>query len=169
MLGLDASRMTDSARRILEQIGARASDRGLHVVDSASIVWLALFSLLLWERKVGRMALERIGVNAFELARSVDALLEAKVEEHPVVYDQRQGIAVHAKTGEPHEHSDIRALLEPLLKQAENEASDLGHNYIGSEHLALAIVRLADPSLAALLQEPRSSSSGPWRGSRRTP
>jgi hypothetical protein len=45
--------ITDSAQRILEQIPTRASDRGLHVVDSGSIVMLALWSLLCWERKIG--------------------------------------------------------------------------------------------------------------------
>ena len=35
-----------------------ATDRGLHVVDGSSIDLLALSSLLLWERNVGRVALE---------------------------------------------------------------------------------------------------------------
>jgi len=29
----------------------------------------------------------------------------------------------------------------------------MGNNYVGSEHLVLAIVRLADPTLSGLLQQ----------------
>jgi len=148
-----ARRITDSAQRILKQIPSRASDRGLHVVDYSSIVQLALWSLLLWERKVGRVALERSGVDPFELARGLDRLLTEKAREHPVAYDQRRGRLVLDKTGEPYEPWDFHALVEPLLQQAEHEALELGHSYVGSEHLVLAIVRIADPLLSALLQQ----------------
>jgi hypothetical protein len=37
-------RITDSAQNILKQISSRAAERGLHVVDDASIVILALES-----------------------------------------------------------------------------------------------------------------------------
>ena len=53
-------RITDSAQNILKHIPSRAAERGLHVVDDASIVMLALWSLLLWERKMGWRA-GRIG------------------------------------------------------------------------------------------------------------
>jgi ATP-dependent Clp protease ATP-binding subunit ClpA len=148
-----ARHITDSAKCILKQIPSRASDRGLHVVDGSSIVLLALWSLLLWERKVGRVALERTGVDPFELARGLDVLLTEKAREHPVAYDRRQEILVMVKTGEPYVGWDFQALLEPLLQQAEHEALELGHNYLGSEHLALAIVRNANSSLSALLQQ----------------
>lgn len=44
-------RITDSAGRILNQMSARAIDRGLvvRVADPASIVMLALWSVLLWD------------------------------------------------------------------------------------------------------------------------
>ena len=58
-------RITDEARHILEQIPSRAADRGLHVVDGTSIVMLALWSVLLWERKVGLVAPEQSGVDRF--------------------------------------------------------------------------------------------------------
>src|ERR1700741_1954068 len=96
-----AGRITDFAQRILGLMTDRARDRALYVLDDSSIIMMALWSLLLWERKVGRVALEKLGVDPFELARGLDDLLEAKVREHPVVYDQRKGIAVLAKTGEP--------------------------------------------------------------------
>jgi ATP-dependent Clp protease ATP-binding subunit ClpA len=148
-----ARHITDSAQRILKQIPSRASDRGLHVVDGSSIVYLALWSLLLWERKVGRVALERIGVDPFELARGLDGLLTQKSREHPVAYDQRREMLVMLKTGEPYQPWDFHGLLEPLLQQAEHEALELGHNYVGSEHVVLAVVRIADSSLSTLLRQ----------------
>jgi hypothetical protein len=144
-------RPTTSAVDLLDQIPRRASERGLHVVDGASIVMLALWSVLLWERKVGLVALEQSGVNRFDLARGVDSLLEEKGLEHPVVGDRQQGVLVMAKTRQPYEGWDLATLLEPLFGAAENEAKQLGNDYIGSEHLVLAILRVSDPSLAALL------------------
>src|SRR2546422_909437 len=93
-----ARHITDSAQRILKQIPSRASDRGLHIVDRSSIVMMALWSLLLWERKVGRVALERMGVDPFDLARAVDRLLDEKAREHSVAYDSQSQQVVLVKT-----------------------------------------------------------------------
>ncbi|OWK45109.1 Clp protease N-terminal domain-containing protein [Fimbriiglobus ruber] len=145
--------ITDSARRILESIQYRADDRGLYVVDTAFITTLVLWSLLLWERKVGRVALERMSIDPFDLAREVDRLLTEKAKEHPVVYDPRDQRLVFAKTGAPYQRWDLETVLEPLLQQAEHEALALGHNYVGSEHLLLAVVQQADAGLTGLLRE----------------
>jgi hypothetical protein len=144
-------RLTSSAINLLEQIPGRSMERGLNVVDGESILMLALWSILLWERKIGLVALERSGVNRFDLARGVDNLLAEKGLEHPVVYDRRQGLLVMAKTGEPYEFWDFASLLEPMLSAAEHESKELGHNRIGSEHLVLSILRVSDPGLAGLL------------------
>jgi len=144
--------VTDSAKKILEQIPDRAAERGLNVVDPSYIVMMTLWSLLLWERKVGRVALERAGIDIYDLARALDGLLEEKEAGNPVAVNQ-QGACVLVKTGEPYHYWDFEALLEPLLRQAEHEALALGHNYVGSEHLVLAIIRLADPLLTELLQK----------------
>ncbi len=148
-----ARHVTDSAQNILGQICSRANDRGLLVVEGSTIIALTLWSILLWERKVGRVALERSGVDRFELARGLDLFLDEKEQENPVAFDQRRGILVLVKTRERYQSWDFDALLEPLLQQAEHEALDLGHDYVGSEHLVLAIIRMADPPLVALLQQ----------------
>ena len=70
-----------------------------------------------------------------------------------MAYDQKRGLLVLVNTGEPCQPWDFAALLEPLLQQAEHEARELGHNYVGSEHLVLAISASATPPLADLLQE----------------
>jgi ATP-dependent Clp protease ATP-binding subunit ClpA len=146
-----ARHITDATRRILEQIPARASDRGLHVVDGSSVVVIALWSLLLWERKVGRVALDRMGVDSFDLARAVDRLLDGKADEHPVAYDLGRPQVILLKSGEPYKDWGFDALLEPLLQRAEHEAMALGHAYVGTEHLLLAIIREASPPLSEML------------------
>jgi ATP-dependent Clp protease ATP-binding subunit ClpA len=148
-----ARHITDSAQRILEQVPSRATDRGLHVVDQSSINLLVLWSLLLWERKVGRVALEKVGIDPFELARSIDHLLTEKADEHPVAFDPQRRILFLVKTGAAYHRWDFEAVVEPLLQYAEHEALELGHNYVGSEHLVLAMARGFDPQLLALLQQ----------------
>src|SRR5262249_16759116 len=143
--------ITDSAQRILAQIRPRAGDRGMHVADHEAIVMLALWSVLLWERKVGRVALEYLGVDHYSLLRDLEPLLDQKAGENPVAV--RQGVPVLVKSGEPYRGWDLDGLLEPLLRQAEQEARALGHDWVGSEHLLLAITQLADPTLAAVLQK----------------
>jgi hypothetical protein len=46
---------------------------------------------------------------------------------------------------------DVRTLLEPLLAAAEHQSLALGHNYVGSEHLLLAIIQRACPRLRDVL------------------
>jgi hypothetical protein len=144
--------LTDAAQRILKQVPDRADDCGLEVVDDTTIVMMALWSLLLGGRKVGRGALEQMGVDRFDLARELGGLLDQKGDETPVAYDPKRQQLWLVKTGEPYRGWDFEGLLEPLLREAEHEALGLGHKYVGSEHLLLAIVRLADPALSELLR-----------------
>jgi ATP-dependent Clp protease ATP-binding subunit ClpA len=146
-------RITSSAQSILKQIPSRACDRGLHIVDGTSIRMLALWSVLLWERKVGLLALERSGADRFDLARGLDRLREENASEHPVAYDEQRGVPLRVKPHPAYGTWDFEALLEPLLHEAQHEASELGHDYVGSEHLVLAIVHRADPELRTLLQQ----------------
>ena len=163
---------TDSLQHILKQIPLRALDRGLglSIADHASIAMLALWSVLLWEHKVGLIALEQAGVERFNLVRDLDRLLREKQSELPDVRDgqytfqhgEHQRVVV-GNTGETYHYWDSEALLEPLLRQAEHEVQELGHNYVGSEHLVLAIVQLADPTLTTLLHQ-HGVSHGKVRG-----
>jgi ATP-dependent Clp protease ATP-binding subunit ClpA len=146
-------RLTDSAQHILAQIPSRAHDRGLLAVDSECIAMLALWSVLLWERKVGLVAIEQSGVDRFDLVRGLDRLLAEKSSENPVAYDKERNAIVFVKTQLPYDGWDFDDLLEPLLRQAEHEARELRHDYVGSEHLVLAILRVADPVLSVLLKQ----------------
>jgi hypothetical protein len=94
--------------------------------------------------KVGLIALERLGVDIDALARDVDrGLSEACADHGRPIGPPESGRRVVVVDGE--------TPLQPLLLAAENEALGLGHNWVGSEHLLLAIVRLASPQLGELL------------------
>ena len=117
--------------------------------------------MLLWERKVGLVSLEKAGGNRFELILGVDRLLDERASELPAAYEsqhakncdnQRITIAL-PKHDRPFVRWDSDELMEPLLDEAQQQATQLGHNYIGSEHLVLTIVKLADPRLSALLRD----------------
>jgi ATP-dependent Clp protease ATP-binding subunit ClpA len=146
-------RLTDSAQHILAQIPSRAHDRGLLAVDRACIAMLALWSLLLWEHKVGLVAIEQAGVDRFHLVRELDRLLVEKSLENRVGYDKERNNFVFVKTQSAYDGWNFADLLEPLLRQAEHEAKELGHEYVGSEHLVLAILQVADPVFNALLKQ----------------
>ena len=141
-----AEHFTDSARCILELIPAVAGSRWHHIADPSSIVMMSLWFLLLWQRKIGRVALEEVGVEPYDLARDLDQCLEQKALANPGIV-MRRGTIVYVRP------VDFDALLEPLIRQSEHEAIELGHNYVGSEHLVLAMIRLADPELLGFLQK----------------
>lgn len=138
---LAARHFTTSAIHIIEQMLPRAADRSISTeITEQTILMQALWSVLRWERKVGLVALDRIGVDTDALARDVDReLLKLRT----------------LSSGHCSLVMDIETSIIPLLAAAEHEALELGHNWVGSEHLLLAIVRLADPSLCEVLERHR--------------
>ena len=148
---LEERQFTDSARLIVENAPHRASERGLHHVDPSSYVALLLWTLTRWERKVGLMALETMGVDLDQLARDLDGDLTRRAVEHPIVFDTRSGSLVYKNTGEAYVGWDHDAIAQPLLAQAEREARKMGHDYVGTEHLLLAMINAADPELKRVL------------------
>jgi hypothetical protein len=151
---LAARHFTTSAIHIVEQLWPRAADRGVSAgITQQTVLMLALWSVLQWERKVGLVALERMGVETEALARDVDRALDMACAE------------VRQRTGPPELQIlpsgqraivvDFRIPLALLLAEAEHEALGLGHDWVGSEHLVLAIVRLAEPRLCAVLERHR--------------
>jgi hypothetical protein len=127
---------TQDFQRIVKLIPSRIADRGLRAVDSSTIVRMALRSLLLWEPTNGHLMLERLGIDPFDLARSVDKLLDEKPRGCP---------AASADW-------DFDTLVEPLIRQSIHEARECRRSVVGVEQLLLAIVRVADPALSSLLQ-----------------
>lgn len=148
--------LTDCARQILDQIPRRAWARGLFRADESTARTLYLWALIRWERKLGLVALEQMKVDLHSLADALDARLCGIAAN--VHADIAKG-PIWASTGKPVEfewstdHSP--AEFEILVQQAQSEAQQMGHDYIGSEHLLLAVIRLADLELGQILSKHR--------------
>jgi ATP-dependent Clp protease ATP-binding subunit ClpA len=148
---LSARHFTDAAQRVVEHIKDRALDRGMisGELTEATTGMLALLSMLRWERKVGRAALERMGVSLDALARELDAAIDEEGRE------ARRPGGPRFETlpsGARAVFVDTQTPRRPLLDQAEHEALSLGHNWVGTEHLLLAAVRQACPRLQDTLR-----------------
>jgi hypothetical protein len=159
---LFARHFTTSAVHIVEQLWPRAADRGMaEEVTEQTVPMLALWSILRWERKPGLAALEQMGVEVDALARDVDRALDAACEEFGRVNGPRQFQTL--PSGQRVTVVDFRAPLAPLLAEAEHEALGLGHTWVGSEHLLLAAIRVADARLREVLDRHRIGYDGARR------
>jgi ATP-dependent Clp protease ATP-binding subunit ClpA len=148
---LSARNFTASAVHIVEQLYARAADRRMSSqATEQSVNMLALLAILRWERKVGLVALERMGVDTDALARTVDQALstlcadirkEAGPPEYQTLPSGQRAVVV-----------DFDTPLAPLLTTAETEALGMDHEYVGTEHLMLATIRRACPRLREVLE-----------------
>lgn len=144
---------TDSVRRIAQQIPLRAHERGLWSVDAFSIIPLALWTLVQGEKKVGLVALDTLGVDLEALVRGLDSLLNKDSAANPIAVNERN-VLVFKSTGQPVPPivRTADSLLDPLLSRAEEESRALKHDWVGTEHLLLAIISTADAELSSLLQ-----------------
>ena len=148
---LAARHFTTCAVHIVEQLWPRAGDRSMVTeLTEETVPMLCLWTLLRWERKVGLVALDRTGVDLNALAHDVDEALDAACAD----IEKQAGPRKFQTLAFGHGSIiiDDRKPLIPLLAEAEHESVGLGHTWVGSEHLLLAIIKLADPRLRALLE-----------------
>ena len=148
---LEERQFTDSARLIVRQAGSRAQNRGFDHVDASSYAVLLLWTMIRWERKIGLVALETMGVDLEMLAREIDEILTRRADEHPVAFDPRTNSFVYEKTGEAFFGWDYDVIAIPLFDQAAQAARKIHHDYVGTEHLLLAVISAADPELKQVL------------------
>lgn len=147
---LSARRSTDSAQRVVRHVAERAVDRGMFCgeLTESTAEMLAVLSILRWERKLGRAALERIVADCDLLAREFDGAIveegrKTRLPNGPqlgMLPSRQKGIVVDANTP-----------LKRVLDQAEQEALGLGHNWVGTEHLLLAAIRSPCPRFQEIL------------------
>jgi ATP-dependent Clp protease ATP-binding subunit ClpA len=150
VLELSGRRFTTSAIRVVEHIAERASDRGMLASEltEATAGMLAVLSILRWERKVARAALEQLGIDLDRLAREIDDAIrvEGETSRNPT----GPQLGVH-ESDSRYLFVDLDSPRRPLLNQAEHEALALQHGYVGSEHILLAAVRFACPRFREIL------------------
>ena len=146
---------------VVEQIPIRAAARGSLRLDEALAGRLILWTILRWERTFLLRCLEDLGVDMWVLTCAVDSLLEgmqstAEATEARPPFGADATAAALPPPAAPASHEFFIALdgyIDLWLRRAETQALQLGHSYLGTEHLLLAILANADPTLSAILVE----------------
>jgi ATP-dependent Clp protease ATP-binding subunit ClpA len=140
---------TDSAKRVVHDIAERASARGMFAGEftEATASMLAVLSILRWERKVALAALEKLGADLDAVARELDAAIVTEGNSSR----RAEGPRFYAlPSGQQAIDWDQDGPRQPLLNHAEEEAQQMGHDYVGTEHLLLAAINHACPGLGQL-------------------
>ncbi|MGA2032763.1 MAG: Clp protease N-terminal domain-containing protein [Thermoguttaceae bacterium] len=132
-------RCVDDLIHVVEQVSLRADVRAGLALSESTVAMLLLWSLLRWERNFLIVCLEQLGIDLWALTRELDELL--KCQQHATV---RAGAS--APCGE------LDHLLRQWLKRTDAEARTMGHEFLGTEHLLLALIAWADASLNPLLK-----------------
>jgi hypothetical protein len=133
--------------QLVEQVPSRAIARFPIALDQDTVGMLVLWTLIRWERTFVLGCLEELGVDMWRLTCDLDLLLRERKER-----DARErfwGLAYEPAT--PGFWSALEYGLNPWLDRAEGQARALGHTYLGTEHLLLALVAGARGPLAELL------------------
>jgi hypothetical protein len=112
------------------------------VLDESSAGMLLLWTLIRWERRFPLTALEEMGVDILALTRDVDQLLE----NEKIQKSGENNFSPATWPNDPNPLVLLRELTNRWLQRAEDEARNLGHAFLGAEHLLLALAAGADPS-----------------------
>lgn len=118
--------LTTDAAAILDQLEARACARSANLPDS--LPEMLIWTLLRWEKKVAVTALESLGIDCYDLQKTIDEILRNRELATPI------------------NHPAAAARL-----WVQKEADLLRASYIGTEHVLLAALSHAGPRLRAAL------------------
>ncbi|MGH9155563.1 MAG: Clp protease N-terminal domain-containing protein [Acidimicrobiales bacterium] len=113
-------RLTDRARHVLTLAAGQARQHGHHEVGSVHL----LLAMLDEGGNLGIHVLAHLGVDPADVRAEVEGVLAAGPSD----------------TDPPPERPHLAASAKRVIEQAMNESLKLGHNYIGCEHLLLALV-----------------------------
>ena len=144
---LYSRRCVEGLIRVIEQVPCRLAARPSLGLSDSSMATLVLWTLLRWERTFLLIALEDMWVDMWGLTRDVDALLNQ--EQAKAVSGEGHAAALAASS--PSSPPELDRYLIDLLDRAEIEAVALGHEYLGTEHLLLAIIAGAHARLSSVL------------------
>lgn len=144
---LYARRCVEGLIRVIEQVPFRLAARSPMDLSDSSVAVLVLWTLLRWERTFLLVALEDMGVDMWGLTRDVDELL--KQEQAKAAGDEAQRPL--PGTSPPNQLPELDRYLDALLGRAELQAIALEHEYLGTEHLLLAIIAGGDARLSSVL------------------
>jgi len=140
-------RCAEDLIHVIEQFPARVAVRTPIGLDNSSLTMVVFWTLLRWERMFWVACLEKLGVDMWALTCELDALLGERQAVHRAAYQEEKS----QRAWSPWLRYQLDQFLDPLLDRAQHEASAMGHGYLGTEHLLLAILAHADASLTSLL------------------
>ena len=120
-------RFTDRARQVLQQTNHISLRLGHEYVHAEHI----LLGLLSVRNTVTQAVLKDLGVDTDSVAQALEAKLQSPDYDGPG----------HPPTG------------KRIIENSIREARDLGHNYVGTEHILLALVRESDGLTASAFRE----------------
>ncbi len=123
---------------VIEQVPLRAAVRRPLAIHRSSVGLLLLWSVLRWERTFLIKTLERLGVDLWALTRNVDEALTLCSKEA-------------RETGVRTSSDDLDPFLRGWLNRAAEQARALHHDFLGGEHLLLALLADGDSELAVTI------------------
>ncbi len=126
--------------QIVQQVPLRAEARLLLEIDNDTAGLLLLWSLIRWERNFPIRTLEAMGIDLWALTRDVDEQLRSRCTEAP----RSSILAARSR--------DCDSLLRFWLDRAAMEARALHRDYVGAEHLLLALLHKTDSPAATVLR-----------------
>ena len=133
-------RCVASLIQVIEQVPLRAAVRRPLTIQCTSVGLLLLWSILRWERTFAIQTLERLNIDIWSLTRDVDEALNRCSEQA-----QESGTWANSDYLDP--------LLGDWLDQAVEQARILRHDFLGGEHLLLALLADTDPELTAIFRQ----------------
>ncbi len=144
---LYAYRCVEDLIQIIEQVPPRAAARRPIVFDDSSVAMPVLWTILRWERTWLLKCLEEMGVDMWDITCELDALIDERgtSEALPV------GLVATAGSRQRFVPPALDRCLWELLHRARAEATALQQDYVGTEHVLLAVIAGADARLSALL------------------
>jgi ATP-dependent Clp protease ATP-binding subunit ClpA len=142
---LAQNRCTTKVIDVLLQVFQRATDE-TRLLNHPFTVSMTLLTILRSEINVAQTALNRMGVDLGRLDRRLAGLLH---ECDEVVFRSPEQVSEDVA----HSYQEASATIWDLLERAKQEAAILRNDWVGTEHLLLAIICMADASLLAILSE----------------
>ncbi len=142
---------------LLEQISGRAAELSIYPTLDR-VLLLAMRGLLLGREGLGLLALKHMGVDIETLNKQVLALIEAEQVKPQEVALRKKGKFLRKMTLPPLEKGhacdwNVNHVLFPLIDETTRQSERLGRPGVGAEHILMALIVLAPPSLAELFEE----------------
>jgi len=142
---LAEKRCTTKVIDVLLQVRQETADR-TRLLNHPFIESMTLLTMLRSEINVAQAGLEEMEVDLRGLEKRLDRLLDRCDR---VVFQCQEQVDEDLA----HSRQEASATIRDLVERGKKEAAALRHDYVGTEHLLLAIIRTGDASLSSVLAD----------------